>query len=129
VTAIKEGYSDKYEEQKRHWGGGIMGAKAQAKVGKFIAYKPSFHARIIYSVCDSATDMIFFIIQPRNRRPWTLLLRFKQFVKCLFVGSEIKIKKRALDFWGNGKALFVFYGCIWAFDSFTLFSNWRFVTS
>ncbi|EQL31214.1 large subunit ribosomal protein L7Ae [Blastomyces dermatitidis ATCC 26199] len=31
VSAIKEGYSDKYEESKRRWGGGIMGAKAVAK--------------------------------------------------------------------------------------------------
>ncbi|KAI5286230.1 60S ribosomal protein L8B [Ascosphaera aggregata] len=28
VTAVKEGYNDKYEETRRHWGGGIMGAKA-----------------------------------------------------------------------------------------------------
>ena len=34
VTAIKEGYSDKYEEMKRHWGGGIMGAKALARQEK-----------------------------------------------------------------------------------------------
>ena len=34
VSAIKEGYSDKYEESKRHWGGGIMGAKAVAKQEK-----------------------------------------------------------------------------------------------
>lgn len=31
ISAIKEGYSDKYEESKRHWGGGIMGQKAIAK--------------------------------------------------------------------------------------------------
>jgi len=34
VQAIKEGYSDKYEESKRHWGGGIMGAKANARTEK-----------------------------------------------------------------------------------------------
>jgi large subunit ribosomal protein L7Ae len=34
VSAIKEGYSDKYEEQRRHWGGGIMGAKANARKEK-----------------------------------------------------------------------------------------------
>jgi large subunit ribosomal protein L7Ae len=34
VSAIKEGYSDKYEESKRHWGGGIMGAKATARQEK-----------------------------------------------------------------------------------------------
>ncbi|KAM5475302.1 60S ribosomal protein L8 [Microsporum audouinii] len=34
VSTIKEGYSDKYEEAKRHWGGGIMGAKAQAAMEK-----------------------------------------------------------------------------------------------
>ena len=34
MTAIKEGYSDKYEESKRHWGGGIMGAKANARQEK-----------------------------------------------------------------------------------------------
>ncbi|EGP89446.1 60S ribosomal protein L8 [Zymoseptoria tritici IPO323] len=30
VQAVKEGYLEKNEEAKRHWGGGIMGAKAQA---------------------------------------------------------------------------------------------------
>lgn len=35
VTAVKEGYLEKYEESKRHWGGGIMGAKANAKIGEF----------------------------------------------------------------------------------------------
>ena len=34
VSAIKEGYSDKYEEAKRHWGGGIMGQKAIARTEK-----------------------------------------------------------------------------------------------
>merc|ERR1712000_287918 len=34
VQAIKEGYAEKYEEAKRHWGGGIMGAKAVAKQEK-----------------------------------------------------------------------------------------------
>ncbi|RFU31634.1 hypothetical protein B7463_g4694, partial [Scytalidium lignicola] len=34
VQTIKEGYSDKYEEAKRHWGGGIMGAKANARTEK-----------------------------------------------------------------------------------------------
>ena len=34
ISAIKEGYSDKYEEHKRHWGGGIMGFKAQARTEK-----------------------------------------------------------------------------------------------
>jgi hypothetical protein len=34
ISAIKEGYSDKYEENRRHWGGGIMGAKAVARQEK-----------------------------------------------------------------------------------------------
>jgi large subunit ribosomal protein L7Ae len=34
VQAVKEGYMDKNEEAKRHWGGGIMGAKAIAKEHK-----------------------------------------------------------------------------------------------
>ena len=34
VSTIKEGYSDKYEESKRHWGGGIMGQKAIARQEK-----------------------------------------------------------------------------------------------
>ncbi len=34
ISAIKEGYADKYEESKRHWGGGIMGAKATARQEK-----------------------------------------------------------------------------------------------
>merc|ERR1711900_103815 len=34
VQAIKEGYAEKYEEAKRHWGGGIMGAKANARTEK-----------------------------------------------------------------------------------------------
>ncbi|KAI7284235.1 60S ribosomal protein [Hortaea werneckii] len=34
VQTIKEGYMEKTEESKRHWGGGIMGAKSQAKTRK-----------------------------------------------------------------------------------------------
>lgn len=34
VSTIKEGYSEKYEEAKRHWGGGIMGQKAVARQEK-----------------------------------------------------------------------------------------------
>ncbi|KAL2869857.1 60S ribosomal protein eL8 [Aspergillus lucknowensis] len=34
LSAIKEGYADKYEESRRHWGGGIMGAKAVARQEK-----------------------------------------------------------------------------------------------
>ena len=34
VSAIKEGYMDKYDETRRKWGGGILGAKANARVEK-----------------------------------------------------------------------------------------------
>jgi large subunit ribosomal protein L7Ae len=34
VTAIKEGYNEKYDDVRRRWGGGIMGAKAQAREEK-----------------------------------------------------------------------------------------------
>ncbi|KAK8215345.1 60S ribosomal protein L8 [Zalaria obscura] len=34
VSAIKEGYMEKNEDAKRHWGGGIMGAKANARQDK-----------------------------------------------------------------------------------------------
>jgi large subunit ribosomal protein L7Ae len=34
IQAIKEGYSDKNEESKKQWGGGIMGAKANARTAK-----------------------------------------------------------------------------------------------
>jgi len=34
LSAIKEGYTEKNEEARRHWGGGIMGQKAVAKATK-----------------------------------------------------------------------------------------------
>jgi large subunit ribosomal protein L7Ae len=34
IQAIKDGYAEKYEHAKREWGGGIMGAKAQARTAK-----------------------------------------------------------------------------------------------
>ena len=34
VQAVKEGYLEKTEESKRHWGGGVMGAKANARQEK-----------------------------------------------------------------------------------------------
>jgi large subunit ribosomal protein L7Ae len=34
IQAIKDGYAEKYEESKKHWGGGIMGAKATAAIMK-----------------------------------------------------------------------------------------------
>ena len=34
LSAVKEGYTDKYEETRRHWGGGILGAKSVARTEK-----------------------------------------------------------------------------------------------
>ena len=34
VSAIKEGYLEKHQDVMRHWGGGIMGAKANARSEK-----------------------------------------------------------------------------------------------
>ncbi|CCH61193.1 hypothetical protein TBLA_0E01340 [Henningerozyma blattae CBS 6284] len=34
VSTINANFTDKYDEVKKHWGGGIMGAKAQAKLAK-----------------------------------------------------------------------------------------------
>ena len=34
VSAVKEGFMEKNEDARRHWGGGIMGAKAQARERK-----------------------------------------------------------------------------------------------
>ncbi|KAF1998304.1 L30e-like protein [Amniculicola lignicola CBS 123094] len=34
VSAIKDGYVEKHTEAMRHWGGGIMGAKANARMDK-----------------------------------------------------------------------------------------------
>lgn len=34
VSTINDGYANKYEEHRRHWGGGIMGAKAVARQEK-----------------------------------------------------------------------------------------------
>ena len=34
VSTINEGYLEKYEDAKRHWGGGIMGQKAIARTEK-----------------------------------------------------------------------------------------------
>jgi len=34
VSTIQEGYNNKYEEHRRHWGGGIMGTKAVARMEK-----------------------------------------------------------------------------------------------
>jgi large subunit ribosomal protein L7Ae len=34
VTAVKDGYTEKYAEANRHWGGGVMGAKANARTEK-----------------------------------------------------------------------------------------------
>lgn len=31
VSTINDGFASKYEEHRRHWGGGIMGTKAQAR--------------------------------------------------------------------------------------------------
>jgi len=34
VSAVKDGYLEKHQETIRHWGGGIMGAKANARMDK-----------------------------------------------------------------------------------------------
>jgi large subunit ribosomal protein L7Ae len=34
VSAVKSNFTDKWEETRRHWGGGIMGPKSNAKMAK-----------------------------------------------------------------------------------------------
>jgi large subunit ribosomal protein L7Ae len=34
LSAVKEGYTERHETARRQWGGGIMGAKAIARVQK-----------------------------------------------------------------------------------------------
>ncbi len=39
IEAVKVNYTDKYEESRKQWGGGIMGAKSQAMMRKREAHK------------------------------------------------------------------------------------------
>lgn len=34
ISTINSNFVEKYEDSRRHWGGGVMGAKAQAKIAK-----------------------------------------------------------------------------------------------
>ena len=34
VSAVEDGYLEKHDQARRHWGGGIMGAKAQKRIEK-----------------------------------------------------------------------------------------------
>lgn len=54
VTAVKEGYNDKYEDHRRHWGGGIMGAKANDRIGKSLSF--------------TAHNQLLTPAQPRGKR-------------------------------------------------------------
>lgn len=34
LEAIKTNYNDRYDEIRRHWGGGILGSKSAARIAK-----------------------------------------------------------------------------------------------
>jgi len=70
ITACKEGYTEKYEENRRHWGGGIMGAKANARIGEWI---------VPFGLLSVSIDTnLIFSLQPRSKRLWMLPSRSKR---------------------------------------------------
>lgn len=34
VEAIKNNFNERYDEIRRHWGGGLLGAKSRARIAK-----------------------------------------------------------------------------------------------
>jgi large subunit ribosomal protein L7Ae len=34
IEAVKTNYNERYEEIKRHWGGGLLGSKSAARIAK-----------------------------------------------------------------------------------------------
>lgn len=34
IEAVRTNYNDRYEEIKRHWGGGLLGSKSAARIAK-----------------------------------------------------------------------------------------------
>lgn len=34
VEAIRTNFNDRYDELRRHWGGGVLGSKSQARITK-----------------------------------------------------------------------------------------------
>jgi len=83
VQAIKEGYTEKYEEAKRHWGGGIMGAKAN---GKFFCpkYCVEFFSlnleRPSFSIFITSTLTCFQLGRRRSAKLLRVRLRSKFFL-------------------------------------------------
>ena len=77
MSTIKEGYSEKYEEAKRHWGGGIMGQKAIARTEK---KKKALEVIVLglIKILDEITNTLPIGCYPRLSR--TALTSFKRFL-------------------------------------------------
>lgn len=92
VTAVKEGYLEKYEESKRHWGGGIMGAKANAKIGKFSPHR-WFHL---------ATNLLTWILPHCSQETKGVGCSHQDLTVSLLFMCKITIKISWVPFFNRG---------------------------
>lgn len=119
VSAIKSNYTDKFEESRKHWGGGIRGTKSVAKLQARAKALGQVRCLLLFLLLSTSITDISFCFRrvnrtpPRSRSPSELVSSSHEEWDTPTRG--VKFRRSMMELVGIGRSTFVF--CLYCYFS------------